>query len=157
MEWNVLSSSLVAAGTWGGEFASRGLVDVFFGSRLFGCLLLWDPSLYKPILNKSSCKLSRSRGQVNYSHPISTINLSFPENRVVPPVRPAPTPSTWLVGMERKAWLSLSNGAFQGSGSSTFTPHGRICASCLQPPLKCCCCYTTVMNSGMSLVIYCVT
>lgn len=48
-----------------------------------------------------------------YSHPISTINLSFPENRVVPPVCPVPAPSTWSVGMERKAKPHS-----RGSGSS---------------------------------------
>lgn len=32
------------------------------------------------------------------SHPISTINLSFPENRVVPPVCPVPAQSTWWWG-----------------------------------------------------------
>lgn len=100
---------------------------------LFGFLLLCDTSSYKSLPNKSSLEVVPGirAGAGKYSHPISTINLSFPENRVVSPVCPAPAPNAWLVGMERKAWLPLSNGTFQGSGSSTFTTHSGVL--CLVP------------------------
>lgn len=92
------------------------------------------------------------------SHPISSINLSFPENRVVPPVCPVPAPSAWLWGWGGRP--AFEQGHIPGG---VAPPHSApregppvVPPGPPQPPLKCCC-YTTAMNSGMSLVIYGVT
>lgn len=91
------------------------------------------------------------------SHPISSINLSFPENRVVPPVCPVPAPSAWWWGWGGRP--ACEQGHIPGG---VAPPHSApregppVVPPGPQPPLKCCC-YTTAMNSGMSLVIYGVT
>lgn len=59
VEWNVLSSSLVAAGSWGGQgpllrFSNGAWAAVLSGGGLFGLLLLCTTSSYKLRLNKSS-------------------------------------------------------------------------------------------------------
>lgn len=87
---------------------------------------------------------------------------SFPENRVVPPVSPVSTPSRCGDRSEWPFLLAKPHSRGRGSSAShraTERPAGTGRAggaSRLQPPFKCCC-YTTVMNSGMSLVIYSVT
>ena len=63
-------------------------------------------------------------------------------------------------GIGRRGWgggLALEQSHIPGRRVPPSHHTGRACcASCLQPPLKCCC-YTTVMNSGMSLVVYSMT
>lgn len=83
---------------------------------------------------------------------MSAGNSSFPENRVVPPVRPVPAPSAWCGDREEGGREALLAGSHIPGGVALLQVTVEGGASCLQVLS-----YTTVMNSGMSLVIYSLT
>lgn len=72
-------------------------------SLMAGCLgsCCWAPLPHTShFLTNPPSRLSSKPEQeaAKYSHPIRTINLSFPENRVVSPVGPVSHPSAWWWG-----------------------------------------------------------
>lgn len=92
-------------------------VAVLTGGRLFGLLLHCTTSSYKAHPpSRFSSEPTQEAGQ--YSHPISTINLPFPENRVVPPVCPVSRPRRLVAGIGGGEGRPWSKATFQGEGSS---------------------------------------
>lgn len=78
-----------------------------------------------------------SSRQVKYSQPMSAGNSSFPENRVVPPVRPVPAPSACCGDREEGAGEALLAGSHIPGGVALLQVTLEGGASCRQPPSKC--------------------